>query len=46
VFARAAGISQNDLARLQGLEHRDGAYHSAGNADMRTMELMLLLNEE
>ena len=46
-FARLAGISRNDLARLQGIEHRDGAYHAAApNADMRTMELVLLLNEE
>ena len=45
-FARAAGISRNDLARLEGLEHRDGAYHAAVNADMRMQELVLLLNEE
>ena len=45
-FARIAGVSRNDLARLQGIEHREGVYHAAGNVDMRTMELVLLLNEE
>ena len=45
-FAREAGLSRNDLARLQVIEHRDGAFHAAGDADMRMMELVLLLNEE
>lgn len=45
-FARLAGVSRNDLARLEAIEHRDGAYHVAANADMRTQELVLLLNED
>ena len=45
VFAREAGISRNDLERLRGIEHRDGEYHPAINADMRMQELVLLLNE-
>jgi hypothetical protein len=47
-FARDAGISRNDLSRLQAIEQRDGAYHVAPNvtSDMRLQELVLLLNEE
>jgi hypothetical protein len=47
-FAREAGISREDLARLQVIEQRDGAYALAANApsDMRTLELVLLLNEQ
>jgi len=46
-FAREAGISREDLARLARIEQRDGAYALAGDAptDMRTLELVLLLNE-
>lgn len=45
-FAREAGVSREDLARLQLIEQRDGAYALAANApsDMRTLELVLLLN--
>ena len=47
VFARATGVSRNDLTRLRDIEHRDGQYHVAPNAtsDMRLLELVLLLNE-
>ena len=47
-FAREAGVSRNDLARLQGIELRDGEYHVAPNAtsDMRLLEIVLLLNEQ
>lgn len=47
-FARAAGISRNDLERLRVIEHRDGEYQLAPSAptDMRTLELVLLLNEQ
>lgn len=46
-FARAAGISRNDLERLRAIEQRDGEFRVAENAatDMRTLELVLLLNE-
>ncbi|HEX6094973.1 MAG TPA: hypothetical protein VF432_01515 [Thermoanaerobaculia bacterium] len=45
-FAREAGLSRNDLDRLGRIEHRDGEYHVAPNADMRMQELVLLLNEQ
>jgi len=46
-FAREAGVSRNDLARLSLIEHHDGEYHVVPNAasDMRLIELVLLLNE-
>lgn len=46
-FARDAGVSRNDLLRLNAVEHRDGEYHVAANAtsDMRLLEIVLLLNE-
>jgi hypothetical protein len=46
-FAREYGISRPDLERLQAIEVRDGQYQLASgtNADMRLMELVLLLNE-
>ncbi|MEO8379725.1 MAG: hypothetical protein ABI779_08685 [Acidobacteriota bacterium] len=46
-FAREAGVSRNDLTRLQVIEQRDGQYHVAADAisDMRLLELVLLLNE-
>ena len=46
-FARDAGVSRNDLARLRVIEHHDGQYHVAPQAasDMRLQELVLLLNE-
>jgi hypothetical protein len=45
-FARAAGLSRNDLQRLAHIELRDGEYHAAANGDMRMQELVLLLNGE
>jgi hypothetical protein len=45
-FAREAGLSRNDLERLARIEHRDGEYHATPNGDMRTQELVLLLNAE
>jgi hypothetical protein len=47
-FARDYGISRPDLDRLRSIEQVEGEYRlTAGtaNADMRTQELMLLLNE-
>ncbi len=47
-FARESGISSHDLERLRSIEKRDdGEYHvTAGvTTDMRTLELVLLLNE-
>lgn len=45
-FAREAGVSRNDLARLAAIERRDDGYHATANADMRMQELVLLLNEQ
>ena len=47
-FARTAGLSRNDLARLRVIEEHEGTYHVAANApsDMRTLEIVLLLNGE
>lgn len=46
-FARAAGVSLNDLERLRLVECHEGEYRLAPNApsDMRTLELVLLLND-
>ena len=46
-FAKDYGVSRPDLARLQRIECVDGEYRMADHdtADMRTLELMLLLNE-
>ncbi len=46
-FARDYGVSRPDLERLHAIEVREGEYHLAHgtNADMRMMELVLLLNE-
>jgi hypothetical protein len=46
VFARAIGVSRNDLARLAALEREREEFRAAKGADMRTMELVLLLNGE
>lgn len=45
-FARAAGVSRRDIERLKTIGLRDGRYTVAENAssDMRTMEIVLLLN--
>jgi hypothetical protein len=47
-FAREAGISRNDLVRLQAIERSDGGYQVAPHAttDMRMLELVLMLNEQ
>lgn len=49
-FARDNGISRGDLERLRVIERagEEGEYRLAGGAaaDMRTLELVLLLNEE
>ena len=46
-FARAVGVSLNDLERLRVVECHEGEYRLVPNApsDMRTLELVLLLNE-
>ncbi len=46
-FARDYGLSVRDLDRLRIIEQRDGEYALAGGAeaDVRTLELVLLLNE-
>ncbi|HUP60900.1 MAG TPA: hypothetical protein VNA69_10825 [Thermoanaerobaculia bacterium] len=46
-FARDCGVSRPDLERLHAVEVREGEYQLANgtNADMRMMELVLLLNE-
>jgi hypothetical protein len=46
-FAKEYGLSRGDLARLHRIERSEGEYRMADhdNADMRTLELMLLLNE-
>jgi len=46
VFAKACGISREDLDRLKLIEEREGEYHVPPGADMRAQELALLLNEE
>jgi hypothetical protein len=46
-FAKDYGVSRGDLIRLRRIECNEGEYRMADhdNADMRTHELMLLLNE-
>jgi hypothetical protein len=46
-FAKDYGISRGDLLRLKRIECNEGEYRMADHdtADMRTLELMLLLNE-
>ncbi len=45
-FAKDCGISRQDLVRLQAIEQHEGEYRFAGpDADMRALELVLLLNE-
>jgi len=47
-FAREAGISRQDLDRLRSIAEESGEFRVVPEAqsDMRTMELVLLLNEE
>jgi hypothetical protein len=46
-FARDHGVSRGDLLRLRSLERVDDAYRHAGDApDVRTLEIVLLLNEQ
>ena len=46
-FAREYGLSRHDLERLGGIDATvEGEYHATGvNPDMRTLELVLLLND-
>jgi len=45
-FAKDCGISVQDVDRLRAIEQREGEWRFAGaDADMRTLELVLLLNE-
>jgi hypothetical protein len=45
-FARVQGVSAKDVDRLRVIEQHEGEYRVAGtDADMRTLELVLLLNE-
>jgi hypothetical protein len=47
-FAKDNGVSRNDLERLRSVEQHEGQYRvTAGvTADMRLLEIVLLLNEE
>ncbi|HEX7809407.1 MAG TPA: hypothetical protein VF608_11795 [Thermoanaerobaculia bacterium] len=47
-FAKDNGISRNDLERLRSVEQHEGKYRVAPGvtADMRLLEIVLLLNEE
>jgi hypothetical protein len=45
VFARDAGISRKDLERLTTIARDGEEYHAHADADMRTLELALLLND-
>ena len=46
-FARENGVSRGDLVRLRAIERGDDGYRLTPGAggDMRTMEIVLLLNE-
>lgn len=44
-FAKACGISRQDLDRLKLMEQHEGEYRVAAGADMRAQEIALLLNE-
>jgi hypothetical protein len=44
-FAKACGISRQDLDRLKLIEEYEGEYRVAPGADMRSQEIVLLLNE-
>jgi hypothetical protein len=44
-LARNQGLSRNDLERLRSIELREGTYHAPPGGDMRTQELVCLLNE-
>lgn len=46
-FAKENGVSRGDLARLLQIERGGGEYRVASgvNADMRTMEIVILLND-
>lgn len=45
-FARDHGVSREDLQRLGSIYAADGEYHAGPGADMRTHELVVLLNED
>lgn len=47
-FAKENGLSRNDLERLRAVEQHEGQYRVAPGvtADMRMLEIVLLLNEE
>ncbi len=47
-FAKDNGVSRNDLERLLTIEQHEGQYRVAAGvtADMRMLEIVLLLNEE
>lgn len=44
-FAKDYGLSRRDLERLAVIEKTEGEFHAAPSADMRTLELVLLLND-
>lgn len=46
-FARGSGVSERDLERLRAVELHEGAYRVSAdfNADVRMMEIVLLLND-
>ena len=45
-LAKTEGLSRVDLDRLRSIECVDDRYHAAPGADLRTLELVLLLNGE
>jgi hypothetical protein len=45
-LARTEGLSRADLERLRSVECIDDVYRAAAGADLRTLELVLLLNGE
>jgi hypothetical protein len=44
-FAKENGLSRRDLERLAVIAREEGEYRVASPADMRTLELVLLLND-
>lgn len=44
-LAREQGLSRPDLERLRSLQVTEGEYHAPAGSDLRTIELVCLLNE-
>ena len=45
-MARAHGLSRGDVDRLRAIEVVEGEYRAQPGVDLRTLELVVLLNEE